>query len=214
MHSRQKYKFGAAPFRIKKEWTGKSEHILVIDDDRMTRRMLARALGEAGYRLREVGQRDRSARIPPCRGARAPPPRSRHAAARWRRGVETIALGPGRGHRAIAGHHADRSRRRGERSALPGGGGERFRDQADQPPGPAGADRNATAPAIDAPAIAGTKRRAGSLAHESANAISPPPGSPSNRSFRKSRRPCPAGKWRRLIARSSRWAAISMAGCG
>ena len=38
-----------------KGWREAAGHILVIDDDRVTRRMLVRALGAAGYDCRESG---------------------------------------------------------------------------------------------------------------------------------------------------------------
>ena len=51
--SDNKYKCADTPFRIEKKMERNEDIILVIDDDRASRRMLARALSEAGYTCRE-----------------------------------------------------------------------------------------------------------------------------------------------------------------
>jgi DNA-binding response OmpR family regulator len=53
IRSSQKHRCASGRVRIRKRMERNGELILVIDDDRASRRMLVRALGEAGYTCRE-----------------------------------------------------------------------------------------------------------------------------------------------------------------
>ena len=92
--------------------------ILIVDDDALSRKILAQVTNVCRLRLRGVRERCRSIEDNSRQAAFASVARFRYAGGKWRGGVKTPSLGSTPGSRTGANHHVDRARKRGKRSLL------------------------------------------------------------------------------------------------
>src|SRR5882757_6365650 len=118
--------------------------ILVVDDDAMSRRVLAQLLSAAGYNCRA--------------SAFAFAAGFRHARSKRRRGAQAPSLGRGSDGRPNPSYHADGTWQRPKRGLLSAGRCGRFFDEACQCVGVEGANRDPTSASLYAATTGATKR--------------------------------------------------------
>src|SRR6266498_2908415 len=87
--------------------------ILIVDDDALSRKILAQVLASAGYNCQVCGDGPRHIEVEQQKRRRL-----RYAWAEWRGGAKTASLGSVPGSRTGAGNHVDRARKRGKRNLL------------------------------------------------------------------------------------------------